>query len=81
MTAPDHMPLDVQNPLASMGVSTHDVTLERMRSFVRVAERGSLSAVARELGVGQSTIKRHQFLTEEVGHVPGSSRRGVRVDE
>jgi DNA-binding transcriptional LysR family regulator len=36
-----------------------DVTLERMRSFVRVAERGSLSAVAREFGVGQSTITRH----------------------
>lgn len=35
------------------------VTLERMRSFVRVAERGSLSAVAREFGVGQSTITRH----------------------
>ena len=36
-----------------------DVTLERMRSFVRVVERGSLSAVAREFGVGQSTITRH----------------------
>lgn len=35
------------------------VTLERMRSFVRVAERGSLSAVARELHVGQSTVSRH----------------------
>ncbi|EIZ86315.1 putative transcriptional regulatory protein,LysR family [Methylobacterium sp. GXF4] len=35
------------------------VTLERMRSFVRVVERGSLSAVAREEGVGQSTISRH----------------------
>lgn len=38
------------------------VTLERMRSFVRVAERGSFSAVAREQRVGQSTITRH--LTE-----------------
>jgi DNA-binding transcriptional LysR family regulator len=36
-----------------------DVTLERMRSFVRVVERGSLSAVAREEGVGQSTVSRH----------------------
>lgn len=35
------------------------VTLERMRSFVRVAERGSLSAVARDLRMGQSTISRH----------------------
>jgi DNA-binding transcriptional LysR family regulator len=36
-----------------------NVTLERMRSFVRVVERGSLSAVAREEGVGQSTVSRH----------------------
>ncbi len=35
------------------------VTLERMLSFVRVAERGSLSAVAREQGIGQSTVTRH----------------------
>ena len=35
-----------------------DITFERMRTFVRVAERGSLSAVARELGAGQSTITR-----------------------
>ena len=35
------------------------LTLERMRSFVRVVERGSLSAVAREEGVGQSTVSRH----------------------
>ena len=36
-----------------------DVTLERMRTFVRVAERGNLTAVARELGTGQSTVTRH----------------------
>lgn len=30
-----------------------------MRTFVRVAERGNLSAVARELGAGQSTVTRH----------------------
>lgn len=30
-----------------------------MRSFVRVAERGNFSAVAREQGVGQATISRH----------------------
>ena len=35
------------------------ITLERMRTFVQVAERGSFSAVARENGVGQSTITRH----------------------
>lgn len=36
-----------------------DITLERMRTFVRVAERGNLSAVAREFGTGQSTVTRH----------------------
>jgi len=41
------------------------ITLERMRSFVRVAERGSFSAVAREQGVGQATITRH--ITELEG--------------
>lgn len=41
------------------------ITLERMRSFVRVAERGSFSAVAREHGVGQATITRH--ITELEG--------------
>ena len=35
------------------------IDLDRMRTFVRVAERGSLSAVARETGSGQSTITRH----------------------
>jgi len=50
-----------------------------MRSFVRVAERGSLSAVARELGVGQSTITRHlQELEESIG-VPLLSRTTRRV--
>lgn len=41
-----------------------DVTLERIRTFVRVAERGSFSAVARELGVGQATISRHVLELE-----------------
>lgn len=35
-----------------------DITLARMRIFARVAERGSLSAVARELGRGQASISR-----------------------
>ncbi len=39
-----------------------------MRTFVRVAERGSLSAVAREMGSGQSTVTRHlRELEEAVG--------------
>lgn len=42
-----------------------DVTLERMRSFVRVAERGSFSAVAREMGVGQATVSRHVAELEQ----------------
>ncbi len=56
-----------------------DVTLERLRSFVRVAERGNLSAVARELGVGQSTITRHLRELEEAVGVPLLSRTTRRV--
>ncbi|EJL34782.1 transcriptional regulator [Caulobacter sp. AP07] len=56
-----------------------DVTLERMRTFVRVAERGSLSAVARELGVGQSTITRHLRELEEAVGAPLLSRTTRRV--
>src|SRR5262245_40052547 len=60
-----------------------DVTLERMRTFVRVAERGSLSAVARELGVGQSTITRHLRELEEAVGVPllGRTTRRVTVSD
>ncbi|MCG6204016.1 LysR family transcriptional regulator [Rhodopseudomonas sp. HC1] len=44
------------------------VTIERIRTFVRVAERGSLSAVARELNVGQSTVTRQlQELEAAIG--------------
>ncbi|MCP9628710.1 LysR family transcriptional regulator [Rhodopseudomonas palustris] len=44
------------------------VTIERIRAFVRVAERGSLSAVARELNVGQSTVTRQlQELEAAIG--------------
>ena len=50
-----------------------------MRSFVRVAERGNLSAVARELGVGQSTITRHLRELEEAIGVPLLSRTTRRV--
>lgn len=56
-----------------------DVTLERMRSFIRVAERGSLSAVARELRVGQSTITRHLRELEAAVGVPLLSRTTRRV--
>ncbi|MBR0646001.1 LysR family transcriptional regulator [Plastoroseomonas hellenica] len=56
-----------------------DATLERMRSFVRVAERGSLSAVARELSVGQSTITRHLRELEAAVGVPLLSRTTRRV--
>lgn len=50
-----------------------------MRSFVRVAEHGSLSAVARELGLGQSTITRHLRELEEAIGVPLLSRSTRRV--
>jgi DNA-binding transcriptional LysR family regulator len=56
-----------------------DITLERMRTFVRVAERGSLSAVARELSVGQSTVTRHLRELEEAVGVPLLSRTTRRV--
>ncbi len=55
------------------------VTLERMLSFVRVAERGSLSAVAREHGVGQSTVTRHIAELERALGVPLLSRTTRRV--
>ncbi|WP_242111985.1 LysR family transcriptional regulator [Luteimonas aquatica] len=56
-----------------------DVTLERMRSFVRVAERGSLSAVARELGIGQSTVTRQLRELEAAVGTPLLSRTTRRV--
>ena len=57
--------------------------MERMRSFVRIAERGSLSAVAREFGVGQSTITRHLHELEEAVGTPLLSRttRSVALTE
>lgn len=61
-----------------------NVTLERIRSFVRVAERGSLSAVARELGVGQSSITRHLRELEDAVGVPllsRTTRRTTLTDE
>lgn len=56
-----------------------DVSFAHMRSFVRVAERGSLSAVARELGLGQSTITRHLHELEDAVGVPLLSRTTRRV--
>lgn len=61
-----------------------DVTLERMRTFVRVAERGNLSAVARELRAGQSTVTRHvRELEEAVGAslLSRTTRRVTLTDE
>jgi DNA-binding transcriptional LysR family regulator len=55
------------------------ITLERMRSFVRVAERGSLSAVAREQGVGQSTVTRHVAELERALGVSLLNRTTRRV--
>lgn len=56
-----------------------DVTLERMRTFVRVAERGNLSAVARELNVGQSSVTRHVRELEEALGLALLSRTTRRV--
>src|SRR3954451_11576243 len=56
-----------------------DVTFERIRTFVRVAERGNLSAVARELGIGQSSVTRHLRELEEAIGVPLLSRTTRRI--
>ena len=56
-----------------------DTNFEHMRTFVRVAERGSLSAVARELRVGQSTITRHLHDLERALGVSLLSRTTRRV--
>jgi DNA-binding transcriptional LysR family regulator len=56
-----------------------DITLERVRTFVRVAERGSLSAVSRELEIGQSTVTRHLRELEQALGVPLLSRTTRRV--
>lgn len=56
-----------------------DVTLERIRTFVRVAERGNLSAVAREMNVGQSSVTRHLRELEEALDVALLSRTTRRV--
>jgi len=56
-----------------------EATLERMRTFVRVAERGSLSAVARELRIGQSTVTRHLHELETALGVRLLSRTTRRV--
>ncbi|MBS1184252.1 MAG: transcriptional regulator [Proteobacteria bacterium] len=56
-----------------------DVTLDRMRTFVRVAERGNLTAVARELGTGQSTVTRHLRELEAAVGAPLINRTTRRV--
>ena len=61
-----------------------DITLERMRTFVRVVERGSLSAVAREHGVGQSSVTRHLNELEDavgVALLTRTTRRLALTDE
>ncbi|WP_247874055.1 LysR family transcriptional regulator [Azospirillum sp. TSH58] len=50
-----------------------------MRTFVRVAERGSLSAVAREMAIGQSSVTRHVRELEEALGVALFSRTTRRV--
>jgi DNA-binding transcriptional LysR family regulator len=48
-------------------------SLEELRSFVRVAEEGSLSAAARSLGVSVNAVSRRLVQLEE--------RLGVRLAE
>jgi DNA-binding transcriptional LysR family regulator len=47
-----------------------EVSLDRMRSFVRSPSGEDLSAVARELGLGQSTVTRHIRELEQAVGVP-----------
>ena len=56
-----------------------NATLDRMLTFVRVVERGSLSAVARELELGQSTVTRQLKELEEAIGVPLLIRTTRRV--
>jgi DNA-binding transcriptional LysR family regulator len=56
-----------------------NATLDRMLTFVRVVERGSLSAVARELQLGQSTVTRQLKELEEAIGVPLLSRTTRRL--
>ncbi|GCD59906.1 LysR family transcriptional regulator [Acetobacter pasteurianus NBRC 3280] len=60
------------------------ISLERMRTFVRVAERGNLAAVALETGTGPSTITRHLRELEEglgVSLLTRTTRRTALTDE
>ena len=55
-----------------------------MRTFVRIAERGNLAAVARETGSGQSTITRHLRELEEalgVSLLTRTTRRSALTEE
>ena len=61
-----------------------NITLERIRTFIRVAERGNLSAVAREMRTGQSTITRHLRELETalgIALLGRTTRRVVLTDE
>jgi len=60
-----------------------NVSLDRMRTFVCVAQCGSLSAAARELGIGQSTVTRHINELEEALGVAllGRTTRRVTLTE
>lgn len=65
--------------VASANLTLANVTLDRMRTFVRVAERRSLSAVAREMAIGQSSVTRHVRELEEALGVALFSRTTRRV--
>ncbi|RYC33790.1 LysR family transcriptional regulator [Lichenibacterium minor] len=61
-----------------------NVTLDRLRTFARVVERGNMTAVARDLGVGQSTVTRQLRELEEAVGVPllsRTTRRAAVTDE
>ncbi len=55
------------------------ISLDLMRTFVRIVERGTLSAVARDLGIGQSSVTRHLRELEEALGAPLLSRTTRRM--
>jgi len=60
------------------------MSLDRMRTFVRVVELGSLSAAGRELGLAQPTVTRHVNELEAalgVALLSRNTRRLVLTDE
>jgi DNA-binding transcriptional LysR family regulator len=55
----------MRGPAIEKNMSTAPIQWDHWRSFIAVAEQGSLSAAARTLGLTQPTVSRHIDLLEE----------------